>query len=81
MQPEHFLDLGRQLSKRDDAAACRTAISRAYYAAYHVAAKMLKDCIGVSIPSAASGHAIVQDYLTRCGDLKVAEIVLHDSMT
>jgi uncharacterized protein (UPF0332 family) len=74
MDPKHFLDLARQLSARDDAPACRTAISRAYYAAYHVAAGMLKNRIGVRIPSGVGGHGAVQDCLALCEDPDVKRV-------
>ncbi len=35
MNPREFLTLARELAGRDDEAARRTAISRAYYAAFH----------------------------------------------
>ena len=74
MDPQHFLDLARLLSARDDASACRTAISRAYYAAYHVAAGMLRNEMGVRIPSGAEGHGAVHNCLALCEDPDITPV-------
>lgn len=35
VEPQEFLDLAWELSRREDEAAQRSAVSRAYYAAFH----------------------------------------------
>lgn len=42
MRPRQFLDLAADLAENTDPAACRSAISRAYYAAFHGAANFLR---------------------------------------
>lgn len=39
---EHYLDLAQRLAQADDEASQRSAISRAYYAAFHLARKYVE---------------------------------------
>ena len=53
-----FLTLAKELSQRSDEAALRSAISRAYYAAFGKARAFL-EAEGVSFVSNAGDHALV----------------------
>lgn len=53
-----FLAIADELSERSEAAAQRTAISRAYYAAFHVAKRWL-EARGQSFPSDTNVHQFV----------------------
>ncbi len=57
----------------------RSAISRAYYAAFHVGLNVLKE-MGFSIYQNASAHELVPDHLSNSGDneLDKATIKMHD---
>lgn len=59
-----FLELAEELSKRTDPAALRTAISRAYYAAYHHGRWYLTR-YSVNVPATGEGHRIVWEQLGR----------------
>lgn len=71
MDPRDFLALAKRLSSSAAPAGCRTAISRAYYAAFHVGAAHLRD-LGFSIGKGAAGRGEVQRCLMNSGDPAVA---------
>ena len=80
--PIGFLGTARLLARpqtdgHDSAARCRSAISRAYYAAFNVAAEALRQR-GCAIPQDAHAHGDVCDLLLRAGvrELTVAARVL-----
>lgn len=50
-----FLDLAVRLSEGRSEAELRTAVSRAYYAAFHVAKELLEDA-GIALPNTAEAH-------------------------
>src|SRR5206468_1897350 len=73
MNPRDFLDLAGNLaaSAAPTSAELRTAISRAYYAAYHVAVALLKK-MGVHLPGGWEAHRLVGEALRNGGDAKVS---------
>lgn len=56
-----------------DAAACRSAISRAYYAAFHVAHEFL-DRIKVVVGQSSQAHVTVQHALNNSGDPNLVQV-------
>jgi hypothetical protein len=80
MDPRAFLALANRLFATEiNPEGRRSTISRAYYAAFHVAAEFL-DGIGHQIPDGPQGHALAYQYLYNCGDdpLKEAAGYLDD---
>ena len=73
MDPIEFHDLSKTLVQGSTAAEIRSAVSRAYYAAFHVAAGILRE-MGFSISTAARGHADVTDRLMGSGHDDVVRI-------
>lgn len=67
MDPREFLTLVQQLSLAMTEAAWRSAISRAYYAAFHVARHLLGD-LGFTVPHADRAHAYLWLRLSNCGN-------------
>lgn len=61
-----FLELAKELAARDDEASARSAISRAYYAAYHWARDYVVQELAVTVPK-AEAHQAVWDALMRQG--------------
>lgn len=72
MDPREFLTLAQQLSQATTEAAWRSALSRAYYAAFHVARKLLEDC-GFGVPRADRAHAYLWLRLSNCSDIGVQQ--------
>jgi uncharacterized protein (UPF0332 family) len=68
MDPLRFLALARRLSVTANEEEWRTAISRAYYAAFHVACALLTD-LGFTVPKADRAHGYLWLRLQNCGDL------------
>jgi uncharacterized protein (UPF0332 family) len=65
-----------------DEAACRTAISRAYYGAFHVARSLLTE-LGFAAVGNANVHGFVQHYLNGSGDpqaCRAASLLSHLQM-
>ena len=62
MDPRAFLALAESLAKGPGPAEHRTAINRAYYAAYNYAIVVLES-IGLTIPRTAQGHGEVRELL------------------
>ena len=73
MDPRDFLEVAKKLSQGGTAAEYRTAVSRAYYATYHVGAEFLKG-VGCSISNGPSGHGEVIRNLSNCDDLELAKV-------
>lgn len=67
MDPRDFNVLARELANRADSASHRTAISRAYYAAYNVAARFLES-FNYSIPHDPNSHTLVRKCLSYSED-------------
>ncbi len=69
-----FLSLARQLGLGTDEASKRTAVSRAYYAAFGVARGWLVNQANVHVPSTGKAHDIVWDEFERRGDRESVSI-------
>ena len=70
MDPKDFLRVANNLAKSDKAAELRSAVSRAYYAAFHVARKLLID-MGFEISKGPGAHGDVCKYLGNAGNPSV----------
>jgi uncharacterized protein (UPF0332 family) len=70
MDERDFLTLAQTLVGAPGEAAWRSAVSRAYYAAFHVARHLLVD-FGFAVPQADRAHAYLWLRLQNCGDPKV----------
>lgn len=70
MTGRDFLVLARALATQATEAAWRTAVSRAYYAAFHVARQLMED-LGFTVPPDASGHRYLIYRLSNCGQAQV----------
>jgi hypothetical protein len=66
MNPRDFLDVANDLATGIREADWRSAVSRAYYAAFHVARQLLKQC-GFAVPRADQAHAYVWLRLSNSG--------------
>ena len=64
---------GIPLTSGDGAPECRSAISRAYYATFHVAAAYL-DRIGFAVENSPSAHVAVQYALNNSGDAVLRKV-------
>lgn len=67
MNPRDFLTLANALAAGTTEAAWRSAVSRAYYAAFHVARRLLRD-LGFRVPRGDQAHAYLWMRLSNCGD-------------
>jgi uncharacterized protein (UPF0332 family) len=67
MNGRDFLPLARSLSNQGTEPARRSAVSRAYYAAFHVARDWLES-LGFVVPSADTCHKYLCLRLQNCGD-------------
>ena len=70
MDPKDFLRVANDLAKSDEAAELRSAVSRAYYAAFHVARKLLID-MGFEISKGPGAHGDVCKYLGNAANSTV----------
>ena len=70
MNPHDFLTLAQQLAGAGTEAAWRSAVSRAYYAAFHFARQLLED-LGFRVPHADRAHGHLWLRLSNCGDPQV----------
>lgn len=73
MSPRDFHALSESLSRVAGAAECRSAVSRAYYAAHHVGKTALQrlgvdEQVPLRVPNNASAHQVVIDLLWHSGD-------------
>ena len=84
MEPKKFLELAQVLAfEPSHPAKLRTAISRAYYAAYNVSVETLEN-MGVQISKGPSGHGQVQRFLGNSKNQELEQIssdlgTLHSS--
>jgi len=80
MDPRDYLRVAATLVHVDDPAHRRSAVQRAYYAAYGVAALALSGKFGCEIPSSGESHGRVRQILQDCGDpaLELAGDLLKD---
>ena len=70
MNPRDFLDVANALIVGATEAAWRSAVSRAYYAAFHAARRLLRD-LGFRTPRADQAHAYLWLRLSNCGDAQM----------
>jgi uncharacterized protein (UPF0332 family) len=70
MKSRDFLALAQRLVSESAEVSWRSAVSRAYYAAFHVARELLED-IGFVVARADRAHAYLWRRLSNCGDPKV----------
>jgi uncharacterized protein (UPF0332 family) len=78
MSPLDFLTLAKRLASGPGEAEWRSAISRAYYAAFHSATAYVESC-GVKLPHSAAAHDKVSHCMQNCEseDLALAGIKLN----
>jgi uncharacterized protein (UPF0332 family) len=67
MNPRKFLTLARRLAAGTEEEDWRTAISRAYYAAFHVACDLMTS-LGFTVPNAEVAHGYLWLRLQNCGN-------------
>ncbi|MBX9625428.1 MAG: HEPN domain-containing protein [Gemmataceae bacterium] len=67
-----FLSLAARLAAEPAEADWRTAVSRAYYAAFHVARRLLAD-LNFTIPRADRAHQYLVFRLNNCGESAVEQ--------
>jgi hypothetical protein len=68
MNPLAFLELAKRLiAKERNPAGLRSSLSRAYYAAFNVAAQFFR-AIGHEVPNDGTGHERACEYLNNCRD-------------
>lgn len=72
MNPENFIAVARLLAANATEAHWRSAVSRAYYGAFHVALRLLHS-LGVSFPKAASAHEKAAYCLQHADDIGLKE--------
>ena len=65
--PRDFLHVARELVQRTSEAHWRSAVSRAYYAAFHAGRLLLAD-LGFRVPQADRAHSSGWLRLANCGD-------------
>lgn len=70
MDPKDFLRVANDLAESDEAAELRSAVSRAYYAAFHVARKLLVD-MGFEIAKGPAAHGDICKYLGNAANSTV----------
>ena len=73
MNPRDFLKVATKLSKSDTTAEYRTAISRAYYAAYNVGVELLEG-MGCPISKSAVGHEQLSSNFNNSEDIELSKI-------
>jgi uncharacterized protein (UPF0332 family) len=72
MSPRDFLDLADELCSATREAGWRSAVSRAYYAAFHVAGQVLAGA-GLVVPDGHQAHAYLWLRLSNSGQTDVCE--------
>ena len=72
ISPDDYLTLAERLALEQTEADWRTAISRAYYAAFHAGRLLLLD-LGFRVPRASAAHAYVWMRLSNCGDQSIGK--------
>lgn len=73
MDPREFQALAKKLVTEAKPAEIRSAISRAYYAAYNFAVEILTD-LGFAMPKNSKGHSAVQFRLQNSGDNNIVRV-------
>jgi uncharacterized protein (UPF0332 family) len=72
MTGREFLTVAQQLAGASTEAEWRSAISRAYYAAFHVARELLED-LRFAVPRADRAHAYLSRRLANCGHARTQQ--------
>ena len=72
MTGRDFLAVAKQLAAGGTEAEWRSAISRAYYAAFHVARELLED-LRFTVPHADRAHAYLSRRLANCGQARIQQ--------
>jgi uncharacterized protein (UPF0332 family) len=72
MTGDDFYALAVQLSMGSTPAEMRSAISRAYYSAYHNAVEFLES-VGIALPNGPECHVKVRQILDQSGDKRLTE--------
>jgi hypothetical protein len=67
MNPRKFLSQARRLARANAEEDWRSAVSRAYYAAFHVARELMEG-LGFTVPYADRAHGYLWLRLQNCGD-------------
>jgi uncharacterized protein (UPF0332 family) len=65
-----FLLVARALAKEKTEAAWRSSVSRAYYAAFHVARHLMRD-LGFVVPRSEQAHTYLERRLSNSGEPQV----------
>ena len=73
MDERDFLALAKLLASENTEAAWRSAVSRAYYAAFHVARRLMED-LQFAVPKADRAHAYLWLRLPNCGQPTVQQV-------
>jgi uncharacterized protein (UPF0332 family) len=73
MNGRDFLPLAIQLAGGTTEAEWRTAVSRAYYASFHVARRLLSD-LGFTVPRADRAHQYLVFRLSNSGEAPVEQV-------
>jgi len=73
MNGRDFLVLAQSLAPAATEAAWRSAASRAYYAAFHVARQFLEG-LGFAVPPGEKAHAYLWLRLSNCGDPPTVQV-------
>lgn len=77
MDPRAFLNLARRLLEKEcNPEGLRSSVSRAYYAAFNVAAEFLS-ALGHDVPRDAKGHKQAYFYLNNCNDEALIQVGRH----
>src|SRR5262249_51516909 len=74
--PDKFLLQAERWIQEPDEVDWRSAVSRAYYAAFHVARDLLRD-LGFQVPRAANAHSYLSLRLSNCGDPTIQQVGTH----
>jgi uncharacterized protein (UPF0332 family) len=72
MNPRQFLDLAEEWATGLTEGEWRSAVSRAYYAAFHVACILLRQC-SFAVPQADRAHSYLWLRLANCGHPDLAQ--------
>lgn len=72
MTGSDFLSLAHRLAAEASEPEWRTAVSRAYYASFHVARQLLEE-LGFRVPWADRAHAYLTMRLNNCGEASVQQ--------
>ncbi len=73
MNPREFQQFASKLANGNSPAEFRTAISRAYYAAYNVGVEVLEE-MGFRISEGPAGHGEVRHHLNNSHDIEMMRV-------